>query len=102
MSTEILKSPVVRVSNPEQNITLTGASYADLILFEYLRAENMRRCVAALNLVSPHGENELLTAVQAQMQAMLNASAGVLSQYLRVAQLQGLHFEIVPQPGDLH
>lgn len=95
-----IESLGVRVSNPEQNITLAGASYADLVLFEHLRTENLRRCIAALNLVN--GEDETLTEVRVQLQGMLNASAGVLAEQLRIAREQGLRFEIVPTPGDLH
>lgn len=95
-----IESLGVRVANPEQNITLAGVSYADLVLFEHLRAENLRRCVAALNLVN--GENETLAEVRAQLQGMLNASAGVLAEHLRIALEQGLRFEIVPTPGELH
>lgn len=97
-----IESLGVRVTNPEQNITIEGASYADLVLFEHLRTENLRRCVAALNLVSPYGENETLAEVRAQLQGMVNASAGVLQEHLRIAREQGLRFEIVPSPGELH
>lgn len=92
----------VRVSNPEQSINIEGTSYAELILFEHLRTANLQRCVAALGVQNPHGEDELLAEVAAQLQAMVNASAGVLQECLRVAQAQGLRFEIVPSPGDLH
>lgn len=92
----------VRVSNPEQHINLEGKSFADLILFQHMHAANLQRCVAALSAGNPHGDNELLAEVQAQMQAMVNASSGVLQEYLRVAREQGLRFEIVPALGDLH
>lgn len=92
----------VQVTNPEQNIVLTGASYADLVLFEYLRTENLRRCVAALNLMGPHAENETLVEVRAQLQVMVNASSGVLQEHLRLAREQGLRFEIAPTPCDIH
>ena len=92
----------VRIANPEQSITLDGKSFADLVLFEHLRTENLRRCVAALNLGNPDGHSELLTEVQAQLQGMANASAGVLQEHLRIAREQGLRFEIVPAPGELH
>lgn len=97
-----IESLGVRVTNPEQNITIEGSSYADLVLFEHLHTENLRRCVAALNLVSPYGENETLEEVRAQLQGMVNASAGVLHEHLRIAREQGLRFEIVPSPGELH
>lgn len=97
-----IESLGVRVTNPEQNITLEGASYADLVLFEHLRTENLRRCVAALNLSGLYGENEALAEVRAQLQGMANASAGVLQEHLRIAREQGLRFEIVPSPGELH
>lgn len=92
----------VRVANHEQSITLDGKAFANLVLFEHLRTENLRQCVAALNRASPHGENELLAEVQAHIQAMLNASSGMLQAHLGVAHAQGLRFEIVPTPGELH
>lgn len=92
----------IRVANPDQSITVTGASYADLVLFEHLRTENLRRCVAALNLESADGYSELLAEVLAQLQGMTNASAGVLQEHLRIAREQGLRFEIVPTHGELH
>lgn len=92
----------VRVANPEQTVSISGASYADLVLFEHLRTENLRRCVAALNLESYDGKGELLEEVRAQLQGLANASAGVLQEHLRIAREQGLRFEIVPTPGDLH
>lgn len=92
----------VRVANPEQTVSLSGASYADLVLFEHLRTENLRRCVAALNMESHDGKGELLEEVRAQLQGMANASAGVLQEHLRIAREQGLRFEIVPTPGELH
>jgi hypothetical protein len=92
----------VRVANPETTITLEGTSYAELVLFEHLRAENLLRCILALNVAAPHGEDELLVEVQTQLQGMANASAGVLQDLLRVAREQGLRFEIAPKAGDLH
>ena len=92
----------VRVANPEQHINLEGKSFADIILFEHLRTTNLQRCVVALRVGNPHGDNELLAELQVQMQAMANASTGVLNEYLRVAREQGLRFEIVPELGDLH
>lgn len=97
-----IESLGVRVINSEQNITLEGKTYADLILFEHLRVENLRRCVAALGVANPHAVNELLIEVQTQLQAMQNASAGVLHEHLCAARAQGLRFEIVPQPDELH
>lgn len=92
----------VRISDHAKNITIDGKSYADLVLFEYLRTENLRRCLAALNLVGPHGENETLVEVQAQLQVMAKASSGVLQEHLRLAREQGLRFEIAPTACDIH
>lgn len=97
-----IESLGVRVTNPEQNINLEGKTYADLILFEHLRVENLRRCVAALGTLNNDGGDELLAEIAAQLQAMANASAGVRQEHLRVARAQGLRFEIVPAAGDLH
>lgn len=97
-----IESLGVRVTNPEQSINIEGPSYAELVLFEHLRTANLRRCVAALGVQNPHGEVELLTEIAAQLQAMANASEGVLQEHLRVARAQGLRFEIMPNAGDLH
>ncbi|MEW6590665.1 MAG: hypothetical protein AB1418_06475 [Pseudomonadota bacterium] len=99
---EAIEKLGVRVSNPEQAITLEGKSFADLVLFEYLRTENLKRCAAALALELPDGESERLAELQVQLQAMVNASSGVLQEYLRIAGAQGLRFEIVPAPSELH
>lgn len=100
---EAIEKLGVRVSNPEQDITLDGKTFADLVLFEYLRTENLRRCTAALALETiPDGESERLAELQVQLQAMVNASSGVLQEHLRIAHAQGLRFEIVPTTGELH
>lgn len=99
---EAIEKLGVRVSSPAQRITLDGKSFGDLVLFEHLRTENLRRCVAALNLVGLNGENEALAEVRAQLQGMVNASAGVLQEHLRIAREQGLRFEIVPAAAELH
>lgn len=91
----------IRLEN-EANITLAGASFAEIILFEHLRVENLRRCVAALGVANPNGGDELLTEIAVQLQAMQNASAGVRQEHLRVAHAQGLRFEIVPTADELH
>lgn len=92
----------IRVANPEKTIVLEGTSFAELVLFEHLRAGNLLRCILALNVAAPHGEDELLAEIQTQLQGMANASAGVLQDLLRVANEQGLRFEIAPKSGDLH
>ncbi len=99
---EAIEKLGVRVSNPEQAITLEGKSFADLVLFEHLRTENLRRCLVALAALNQDGGDELLAEVAIQLQAMANASAGVLGEHLRIAQAQGLRFEIVPTLGELH
>jgi len=93
----------VRVSNPDQSITIEGMSFAELVLFEHLRAENLRRCVAVLALgndvqTSAEPESERMAELQIQLQAMANASAGTLQELLRIARAQGLRFEVI---GDL-
>jgi|GEM_PF-4847202 len=85
----------VKVQNPELRIVIEGGAFADLVLLEYLRAENLRRCVAAVGGENQDGANELLSEVQIQLQAMAQSSAGVLQECLRVARAQGLVFEIV-------
>lgn len=92
----------VQITNPEQNIVLPGTAFADLVRFEFLRTKNLQRCLAALNLVGPHGENEALVEVQVQLQVMMNASSGVLQEHLRLAREQGLRFEIAPTACDIH
>lgn len=99
---EAIEKLGVRVSNPEQSISLDGKSFADLVLFEHLRTENLRRCVAALGTLNPDGGEEVLAEVAVQLQVMANASAGMLGEHLRVAHAQGLRFETVPTPGELH
>lgn len=104
---EAIEKLGVRVSNPEQDITLDGKTFADLVLFEYLRTENLRRCTAAIARgMIPDGESERLAELQVQLQvqlrAMVSASSAVLQEHLRIAHAQGLRFEIVPTPGELH
>ncbi len=92
----------VRVANPETNIVLEGTSFAELILFEHLRAENLLRCVAAIALANPNGSDELLAETQVQLQVMADATGGRLHELGRVAREQGLRFEIAPASSDLH
>lgn len=92
----------VRISDPTKAVTIEGPSFGELVLFEHLRTENLRRCVAALGALNPDGGNEHLAEIAAQLQAMAIASAGVLQEQLRTARAQGLRFEIVPTPGELH
>lgn len=92
---EAIEKLGVRVSNPEQSITIEGGAFADLVLYQHLSAENLRRCLAALNLANLGGENELLAEVQTQLLAMTSSSSGVLHELLRVAREQGLRFEII-------
>lgn len=87
----------VRVTNPEQRISLDGKAFFNIIRFEHLRAANLQRCVDALRAGNPHGSEQL-----AEIEAMVNASAGMLKEHMRVAIEQGLRFEIVPSLGDLH
>lgn len=92
----------VRVSTPGKNINLEGQSFGDLLAFEHMRVENLRRCVAALNQAHQGDGNELVGEVMVQLQAMLIASTSLVSELLRVSREQGLRFEPVPSPGDVH
>jgi len=85
----------VRVANPEQAVFIEGQSFAELICYQYLHTENLRSAVAALNLANPGGLDECLSEIQTSLQALTNTSAGALGDYLRVAQAQGLRFELV-------
>ena len=100
------QSPVeklgVRISDPTKTITVEGTSFGELVLLEHLRTENLRRCVVAINLVNQDSSNELLAEVTAQLQAMVGASSYTVQELLRMAREQGLRFEIVPTPGEVH
>jgi hypothetical protein len=90
----------VHVSNPEHNITTPAKDFAELVLFEHVLTASLRQCVAELNAIDPNGEDEGLVNVRTQLQASVNASAGVVQELLRVAIAQGLHFKL--PTGDLH
>ena len=92
----------VRISGGAKTITIEGPSFGDLVLLEHLRTENLQRCVAALQQASPQGADDLVDEVQAQLLAMAGASSSTLQELLRVAYEQGLRFEIVPTPGEVH
>lgn len=92
----------VRVSTPGQNINLEGQSFGDLLAFEHMRVENLRRCVAALGQAHQSDGNELVGEVMVQLQAMLLASTSLVGELLRVSREQGLRFEPMPSPGDVH
>jgi hypothetical protein len=96
----MIESFGVHVSNPEHNITTPAKAYAELVLFGHVLTASLRRCIAEINDISPHGEDERLVNVQAQLQASANASAGVVQELLRMAIAQGLHFDL--PTGDLH
>lgn len=85
----------VRASNPDCLIEIDGQSFAELICYQNLHTENLRSAVAALNLANPGGLDECLSGIQTSLQALTNTSAGALGDYLRVAQAQGLRFELV-------
>ncbi|MFZ5483732.1 MAG: hypothetical protein ACOZB0_05815 [Pseudomonadota bacterium] len=93
-NSERLEQLGVRVSNPDLMIGIDGQSFADLVLYHYLHAENLRRCLAVLAQESTLDTSEPLSELQAQLQALANGSSGVLSEHLRIAREQGLRFEI--------
>ncbi|MEW6415966.1 MAG: hypothetical protein AB1482_12000 [Pseudomonadota bacterium] len=96
MSTEKLG---VRVANPEQTVILVAGSFAELLAFEHVRAENLKRCAAALAL---EPGNEIASEVAAQLQAMGNSTEGVLRELLRIAREQGVYFDTLPRAGEVH
>lgn len=85
----------VQVANPEQNIVIEGQSFAELICYQHLHTENLKRLVAVLQGFNPDSADELLAAVQINLQGLTNASAGMLADCLRLAMAQGLRFELV-------
>ena len=85
----------VQVANPEQNIVIEGQSFAELICYQHLHTENLKRLVAVLQGLNPDAADELLSAVQINLQGLSNASAGMLSDCLRIALAQGLRFELM-------
>ncbi len=92
----------VRVRNPDCLIEIDGQSFAELICYQHLHTENLKHVVAVLNGANPDGCNELLSDVQTNVQALANTSTDALRDYLRLAQAQGLRFEISPSnPGGL-
>lgn len=96
-----IKKLGIRLAN-EANITLPGAAFAELIAFEHMRVENLRRCIASLTAANPGGADERLTEIAVHLQVMENASDGVRREHLRVARAQGLRFDIVPAAGEVH
>lgn len=89
----------VRVSNPDCLIVINGESYAEMIFYQHLHTENLKRFVSCLYAANRDGSNELMAALQVNAQAMLNASLSVVMEQIRIANLQGLRFELVSE-GD--
>lgn len=89
-----MNKPTVRVNNPEKLVEIQGDSFAELILHQCMHVENLRRVVQAVNQINAETQDERLAEVQAIVQAMVNSSAGVLVEQVRIATAQGLAFEI--------
>ena len=92
----------VRISGPAKSITIEVPSYGELILHEFLRAESLPRCAAALAHANPDGADEGLLEVALLLDTLAGASRNLLHELLRIAREQGLHIDVVPKPGDLH
>lgn len=92
----------VRVANPDQNIQIAGQTFADSVLWLHVHNEKLDKVLEVLRQENPHGENERLAAVQSALQWLTNTTKLVLEEHLRWAREQGLRFELVPKPGDLH
>lgn len=86
--------PSVVVTNPEKIIEIEGGSFAELILHQAMHAENLRRAVRAMAIINGNDQDERLSELQLILQAMLNSTAGVLVEQVRVATTQGLVFEL--------
>jgi len=95
MSLENLNAHIV---NPEQRITLSGQSFGELIAFQTVQVATLERCVAAINRIDPHGENELLAEVGFVLHGLLIATGGVLSESIRQAMEQGLRIDLEGAP----
>lgn len=89
-----MNKPTVRVNNPEKLVEIQGDSFAELILHQCMHVENLRRVVQAVNQINAEAQDERLAEVQAIVQGMVNSSAGVLVEQVRIATAQGLVFEI--------
>lgn len=89
-----MNKPTVRVNNPEKLVEIQGDSFAELILHQCMHVENLRRVVQAVSQINTEAQDERLAEVQAIVQAMVNSSAGVLVEQVRIATAQGLAFEI--------
>lgn len=90
----------VRVSNPDCLIVINGESYAEMICYQHLHTENLKRLVSGLHAANRDGSNELLAALQVNAQAMANASLNAVMEHIRIAQMQGLRFELVSESDD--
>ena len=89
-----MNRPTVRVNNPKKLVEIQGDSFAELILHQCMHAENLRRVVLAIGQINAEAQDERLSEVQAIVQAMVNSSAGILVEQVRIATAQGLVFEI--------
>lgn len=89
----------VRAVDPTQTVVIEADGFAELLAFEHVRAENLKRCATALAL---EAASEVASEVAAQLQTMELASAGVIRELLRIAREQGVHFETLPQAGNLN
>lgn len=86
--------PTLKVSNPEKVIQIEGGAFANLVLHQSMHAENLRRIVQAISIINKDMDNEDLDKLQNMLQAMMNSTAGVLVEHVRIATEQGLVFQI--------
>lgn len=92
----------VRVANPDQNIQITGQTFAESVLWLHIHSEKLDKVLEVLRQENPHGENERVAAAQSALQWLTNTTKIFLDENLRWAREQGLRFELVPKPGDIH
>lgn len=84
----------VTVANPEQEIRVEGATFAEVIAFLALHLETLKKASTLLQQENRYSENERLAEVQGAMAAMVNTMSVMLFEHLRWAREQGLRFEL--------
>lgn len=92
----------VRVSNPGKVVSIEGETFGELVSFEFVHLETLKRAVAVLHQENPYGLNEALTEAQAAPQAMVGGVEMMLHEQLRWAAEQGLQFEMVSNGAQSH
>lgn len=90
-----LKSIGLEVMNPECNVEIEGGSFGEFCLLLHSHAANLELVARVLESENPGGANPRLLSAQRALTNMAGGIRGALHEHLRIAQEQGLRFEVV-------